>query len=59
MQTMLINQYGTTGAATAAHFSAKYLTTNASTHYSLQNESDVDGEKFFFMEMATDDVRNT
>ena len=59
VQTMLINQYGTTGAATAAHFSAKYLTTNASTHYSLQNESDVDGEKFFFIEMATDDVRNT
>ena len=60
VQTTLFNQYGTTDAATGTvpHFSVNYHLSNSSTHYSLQNESDIDGEKFFFIKTATNNVRN-
>lgn len=52
VETMVINSYGTTGAATApvGHFSVNYFPRDSATHYSLENESDVDEEKFSFVQ---------
>ena len=49
----IINNYGTTDAVTAnaGHSSTIRFPATSSTHYSLQNESEVDDQKFVFVEM--------